>query len=171
MPAVLPHYKQGPANYQAATLIFGGMVITPNAPGTPGDLTVRPALAASAVADAKAMVGIAGNDANVLTAQTAAANAYGQPQIDISVLTDYVDVYYGGVDIFVWYSAACQFGQFLTVSAVATAIGMVTPYVTGTTVYDAIVGKCTQPGGVLAPTALPPWGGTVNARLARARIL
>ena len=42
------------------------------------------------------VLGVAGADANVISTQTGAANAYGQPLIDISVLTDYVPVYSGG---------------------------------------------------------------------------
>ena len=37
MTAVLPHYTRGPANYQAAGLIFGGQFVcrTPRPPGPP----------------------------------------------------------------------------------------------------------------------------------------
>ena len=85
MTAVLPHYKTGPANYQAATLIFGGQLVQPNTltAGTT-DLTVTPALSASVN-----VLGVAGTDANVISTQTGAANSYGEPLIDISVLGDY----------------------------------------------------------------------------------
>src|SRR5262252_9250599 len=113
MSAVLPHYKQGPANYQVNTLIFGGQLVENNVftAGTT-DLTVKPAGAASVH-----VLGVAGNDANVIAAQTGAPNTYGQPLIDISVLPDYVSVYYGGVDILVWYSASVTQGLKLLATA------------------------------------------------------
>ena len=88
MSAVLPHYRFGPANYQAATLIYGGQWVQPNTltAGTT-DLTIKLALSASVN-----VLGVAGADANVISTQTGAANAYGAPLIDISVLGDYDDL-------------------------------------------------------------------------------
>src|SRR5215813_9469866 len=119
MSAVLPHYKQGPANYQVSTLIYGGQLVE-NTTFTAGTtyLTVKPAGAASVHC-----LGVAGSDANVITAQTGAPNTYGQPQIDISVLGDYVPVYYWGVAFWVWYSAACTQG----IKLLCTANGTVGP--------------------------------------------
>src|SRR5215471_291189 len=146
MTAVLPRYKTGPSNYQVATLIFGGQLVSPNTltAGTT-DLTVKPSTNATA-AGSYSCLGVAGNDANVIATQTGAANTYGQPQIDISVLLDYVAVYYGGVDIPVWYSAACTPGQLL---AISNTNGCVGPFVEQGAAYaqasgDAafIVGRC-----------------------------
>src|ERR1039458_298790 len=51
------------------------------------DLTIKLALSASVN-----VLGVAGADANVISTQTGAANAYGAPLIDISVLGDYDDL-------------------------------------------------------------------------------
>src|SRR5579859_7212214 len=150
MTAVLPRYKTGPMNLQAATLIYGGQLVQPNnlTAGTT-DLTVTTGLAASTH-----ILGVAGNDANVIAAQTGAANTYGQPQIDISVLTDYVAVYYGGIDIPVWYSAAVTPGGKL----LAAATGTVGPAGAGPAA-DQVVGICTNPGGVAAGQLTQQIGG------------
>ena len=176
MTAVLPVYKQGPIQLQAATLIFGGQLVAPNTltAGTT-DLTVKPATNAT-VPQQAACLGVAGNDANVLATQTGAANTYGQPQIDISVLPDYVSIYYGGIDIWVWYSAACTQGQLLMISNTNGCVG---PFAEQGAAYaqasgDAafIVGRCTNPGGVAAGQLTQQIGGLGGASfyLGRARI-
>jgi hypothetical protein len=167
MTAVLPHYKPGgPANYQAATLIYGGQLVQPNTltAGTT-DLTVTQALSGSVN-----VLGVAGTDANVVLTQTGAANSYGEPLIDISVLTDYVPVYYGGIDIWVWYTNqnAVPPGARLIIGGTA---GCVT--VAGST-PDArtVVGVCTHPGGVSTAMCTQQIGGQGAATffLGRARI-
>src|SRR5580700_12231408 len=112
MTAVLPHYTRGPANYQAAGLIYGGQFVVPDTltAGTT-DLTVKVSVGGTGGGGELNCVGVAGADANVITTQTGAANAYGQPLIDISVLTDYASVYYGGYDIWVWYVGQAAWGQ------------------------------------------------------------
>lgn len=164
MSAVLPHYKQGPASYQVSALIYGGQLVE-NTTFTAGttDLTVKPAGAASVHC-----LGVAGNDANVVAAQAGAVNTYGQPQIDISVLPDYVSVYYGGVDIWVWYSAACTQGLKL----LCTANGTVGPAGAGPA-SDQVVGICTHPGGVAAGMLTQQIGGSGASSffLGRARII
>jgi hypothetical protein len=164
MSAVLPHYKQGPANYQVSTLIFGGQLVenTTQTAGTT-DFTVKVAGAASTH-----VLGVAGGDANVIATQTGAANTYGQPQIDISVLGDYVSVYYGGVDIWVWYLS----GSFTPgVKLLAAALGAVSPAGAGPAA-DQVIGICTQPGGVTAGMCTQQIGGQGAASyfLGRARI-
>jgi hypothetical protein len=163
MTAVLPHYKQGPANYQVSALIFGGQMVenTTQTAGTT-DLTVKPAVAASVHC-----LGVAGKDANVLAAQSGTPNTYGQPQIDISVLDDFTAVYYGGVDIWVWYSAACTPG----IKLLCTANGTVGPAAAGPAA-DQVVGICTHPGGVSAAMLTQQIGGTGASSffLGRARI-
>src|ERR1700689_4295040 len=113
MSAVLPHYKQGPASYQVSTLTFGGQLVEPTTQtaGTT-DFTVKPAAANSVN-----VLGVAAADANVIATQTGAPNTYGEPLIDLSVLGDYVPVWYGGIDILVWYSAQAVCGQLLLITA------------------------------------------------------
>lgn len=166
MTAVLPHYKPGgPANLQVATLIYGGQFVMPNnvTPGTT-DLTVKVATSA-----ATTVLGVAGTDANVVTTQTGAANSYGQPLIDISVLADYASVYYGGTDIWVWYVGQASMGQKLIIGATG---GAVTGAGAGPAA-DQVVGVCSMPGGVSSAMLTQQIGGQGSAVyfLGRARVL
>jgi len=176
MSAVLPHYHEGPANYQVAGLVYGGQFVVPNTltAGTT-DLTVAvaPGSEPAAVTGVTNVLGIAGNDANVLTAQTGAANAYGQPQVDISVFTDYCSVYYGGVDIWCWYAGPAVLGDLLVIGTSTSggaAPGCVTSlrqtaYWPGTataitaTGPSVTVGRCAHPGGVSAGMLTQQIGG------------
>jgi hypothetical protein len=189
MTAVLPHYTRGPANYQASALIIGGQFVTPTT-STAGttDLTVAPSVGGSSSAGDQFVLGVAGNDANTIATQTGTANTYGQPLIDISVLTDYVSVYGGGWDIWVWYGAAAKPGELLVVGSASgvacngcvAGIGS-SPYygagtggLTITPAYNNIVGRCTHPGGVSAAMCTQQIGGlstsTASYFLGRARV-
>jgi hypothetical protein len=179
MTAVLPHYKAGPANYQVFGLVYGGQWVMAHSvtPGTT-DLTVTLAVA-TAAQTVDYVLGVAGNDAAPIAVQTGAANSYGQPLIDISVLTDYVSVYYGGVDIFCWYSAACYVGQPVMVSNVAANAGTVIPWLAQAGAFAqyggdaaAIVGRCTHPGGISAGMLTQQIGGQGSATyfLGRCRV-
>jgi hypothetical protein len=164
MTAVLPHYKAGPASYQVSALIFGGQLVenTTQTAGTT-DLTIKPCVAASVHC-----LGVAGGDANVLASQIPpATNTYGEPQLDISVLTDFTAVYHGPVDIWVWYSAACTPG----IKLLCTANGCVGPAGAGPAA-DQVVGICTHPGGVAAGQLTQQIGGIGASSffLGRARI-
>ena len=150
MTAVLPHYKEGPASYQVSTLIFGGQLVenTTQTAGTT-DLTVKPCVAGS-----KACLGVACKDGNVLASQIPpATNAYGQPQLDISVLDDFVSVAHGPVDIWVWYAGACVPGVLLVTGANGTVLTV------GAGTFDQVVGRCTHPGGVSAAMVTQQLGG------------
>jgi len=164
MTAVLPHYRFGPSNYQASTLIYGGQFVecTTHTAGTT-DLTVKLAVSASVNC-----LGVAGTDANVIATQTGAANAYGQPLIDISVLGDYVPVYYGNVDIWCWYMGAVLCGGKIIIGATA---GFCTAAGAGPAA-DQVVGICTHPGGVSAAMLTQQVGGQGTAAyfLGRARL-
>jgi hypothetical protein len=164
MAAVLPHYKQGPENKQVSTLIFGGQLVEPTTitAGTT-DYTVKPASAVSVN-----VLGVAAKDANVISAQTAAPNTYGQPLIDISVLDDYTSVYYGGVDILVWYNNTANVAEGALLQAGAN--GTVTAF-SGAT-YSQIVGRCTINGGVTTAMCTQQIGGLGASTffLGRARI-
>jgi hypothetical protein len=183
MSAVLPHYKMGPANFQVATLVYGGQLVTPHntTPGTT-DFTVTPSVGGTTAAGDVNVLGVAGKDANVITTQTGAANSYGEPLIDISVLDDYTSVYYGGVDIWCWYGGQAQPGELLVVGAAtgANCNGCVmgisqTPKnasATITAAYNNVIGRCTYPGGVTSAMLTQQIGGQGTAAyfLARARI-
>ena len=189
MGAVLPHYKTGPANYQVAGLTYGGQFVVPNTitAGTV-DLTVAvsPGSIAAAATGVTNCLGVAGNDANTLTAQTGAANSYGQPQIDISVLTDYTSVYYGGIDILVWYGGPAAPGELLVLgtgtsgkAGPGTVTGIAgTPFFPGSSTAitaftpNTVIGRCTHPGGVSSGMLTQQIGGqgTAGYFLGRARV-
>jgi hypothetical protein len=170
MTAVLPHYTRGPWNKQVAGLVYGGQFVEPNTqtPGTT-DLTVKVSVGGTAAAGAIYVMGLAGTDANVITTQTGAANSYGEPLIDISVLTDYVSVYAGGWDIWAWYGGPSTEGEELVVGASTgiTVAGTVcgtahSPYNGAgaiTPAYNNIVARCTNPGGVSAAMLTQQIGG------------
>jgi|SRR5262252_3442882 len=163
MAAVLPHYKAGPASYQVSTLIFGGQLVenTTQTAGTT-DLTIKPTVAGS-----KACLGVAGGDANVLASQIPpATNTYGEPQLDISVLTDFTGVYHGPVDIWVWYAGATAPGALIITGANGTAVTI------GAGTFDQVIGRCTHPGGVAAGQLTQQIGGIGASSffLGRARI-
>lgn len=165
MSAVTPYYKLGPSNKQVSTLVYGGQFVQPTT-ATQGttDYTVKPALSASVT-----VLGVAGADANVMTAQTGAPNSYGQPQIDISVLTDYVAVYYGNVDIWCWYAGAVLEGQKLIIGSANN--GTVVAAGAGPA-SDQVVGLCTNPGGITAGMLTQQIGGQGSAAyfLGRVRV-
>jgi hypothetical protein len=166
MTAVLPHYKPGgPASLQVAGLVYGGQFVMANnvTPGTT-DLSVKVATSA-----ATTVLGVAAADANVITTQTGAANSYGQPLIDISVLTDYAAVYYGGWDIWCWFVGQAAFGQKLIIGATG---GAVTGAGAGPAA-DQVVGTCSMPGGVSSAMLTQQIGGQGSAVyfLGRARVL
>lgn len=163
MSASLPHYKTGPASLQVATLIFGGQLVMPNTQANGGtDYTVKPATANTVYC-----LGVAGNDANVLTAQTGSPNTYGEPLIDISVLTDYTAVYAGGFDIWAWYSGQAFQGQKLLCAANGTVTGA-----GAGPAADQVVGICTHPGGIATAMLTQAIGGIGSATffLGRMRI-
>jgi len=182
--AVLPHYTRGPANYQAAALIYGGQFVEPDTitAGTT-DLTVKVSVGGTTSAGATNVLGLAATDANVITTQTGGVNSYGQPQIDISVLTDYVAVYSGGWDIWVWYGGQANPGELPVVGAAtgANCNGTVmgagqTPKNASATItpaYNNVVARCTHPGGISSAMLTQQIGGTGSAvyYLGRARVL
>lgn len=156
MSAVLPHYKMGPANFQVSTLIYGGQLVqfTNTAAPPVTDLTVTPALSATT-----RCLGVAANDANVIATQTGAANAYGQPLIDISVLTDYVAVYYGHTDIWAWYSGPVVQGTPVIVGPAVSGVNGTLITAGAGPASDQMVGRCTHPGGISAGMLVQQVGG------------
>jgi hypothetical protein len=184
MTAVIPHYTRGPANYQTAALVYGGQFVEPDTitAGTT-DLTVKVSVGGTTSAGANNVVGVAGADANTILTQTGAANSYGQPLIDISVLTDYVAVYSGGWDIWVWYGGQANPGEILVVGAATgancngTVMGATqTPKNASATItpaYNNVVARCTNPGGVSSAMLTQQIGGQGSAvyYLGRARVL
>jgi hypothetical protein len=143
MPGSIPHYKLGPASYQVSALVQGGQLVAADGAGVS---TVSPAGAASLL-----VLGVAGNPAAPIPNQAGATDtaAGGAPLLDVSVLPDYTAVYNGGYDMHVVYAANAAFGEYL----VAAAAGQVTTYTLGGGANPlTIIGRCTQPGGVVIAT-------------------
>jgi hypothetical protein len=141
VPGSLPHFKSGPASYQVSAAVAGGrLVVADGAAAT----TVS-----TAGADSALVLGVAGNDAAPIPTQAGATDtlAGGAPLLDISVVSDYVSVHYGE-DMHVTYAANAAFGALLK----SAAAGTVTPWISGTDAAGLIVGRCTQPGGVVVAT-------------------
>lgn len=160
MAGSLPHYKLGPASYVAGGPILGGSLVrASNKQDTvagSGTQDVPTALQGASVVqnDSTAgdgLLGVAMQDANLsqypegsyVTAGSWTGNVPGgaDTAMDISGLGYEVAVM-NNMDVKVRYSAEANFGDLLY----AEADGGVAPGGTGTA-----VGRCTQPGGVLAP--------------------
>jgi hypothetical protein len=142
VPGSLPHFKSGPDSYQVSAAVAGGTLVAADGAAA---TTVSTAGAGSIL-----VLGVAGNDAAPIPTQAGATDtaAGGAPLLDISVVSDYTSVHHGE-DMHVTYAANCAFGTLLK----AAANGQVTPWVSGTDTLPAtIVGRCTQPGGVVIAT-------------------
>lgn len=137
MSGSLPHYQKGPYSYQAATLILGGQLVVPSGANA---LTVTPCVTSGALN----VLGVAVTDTQPFPNQAGVLTGYNQPIVDMSEPFDYVAVMHG-VDTHVVYEAACNFGALLMSAATA---GNVKTWDAATP--STIIGRCTQPGGVLA---------------------
>lgn len=135
MPAVTNLFEHGPITYPVSASTSGGQLVEAVSGGT-----VAPAAAGSVV-----VLGVAVKNAEPSDAGATSTTAYGADVVDASWPRDEVAVAYRGV-FRVTYAAAAAFGDLL----VAAANGQVTPYTAGTTTFDAIVGRCVEPGGVAA---------------------
>lgn len=133
--------RLGPATFTVSVAVTGGMLVMPD--GTTG--MVKPATAA-----AINVLGVALSDANPAGSNPTSPLNLGWAQPEVAVA-------YGPADVDVTYAASAAFGDLL----IAAANGQVTPVpapaatgtATATTQTDitdtrAIVGRCTEPGGV-----------------------
>jgi hypothetical protein len=162
----LPHYKQGPASYTAGGLILGGQIVYP-ATGLGGALAALNGIGVLVAATGQQVnaLGVAGADANntmfldynatygpdsgaSLPAGWAGdgSSTAQDTVLDVSILGFTIPVY-NNVDINVNYDGtAVSFGQLLQTST--TVAGAVMAW-SGSN-PQAIIGRCTQPGGVTA---------------------
>lgn len=156
MAGALPHYRQGPATYQAGGLILGGQLVSPTAASGAGASTVS-VVPTSGPVSTTYPLGVAGSDANALTEPIFPANGADDPTgssntlLDLGFVKPEVAVY-NNVDIVVNYDGvgAVPFGAKLTWSG-ATA-GSVT-IANADTDAKQIIGFCSQPGGVAASSS------------------
>jgi hypothetical protein len=142
MTGVKPYLEHGPATYQVASAVTGGQLVVYDS-GNPGCVKTAPTAAVG-------VLGVAGSDAGVRSAQI------GNNPAIVDQVPDYVDVYYD-VDINVTYTTAANLGDLLKTST--TVAGQVEKWISGTDLTDKVVGRCTEPLGIAS-------GGTVG----RARI-
>lgn len=155
MSGSLPINKFGPFSFQASGLILGGQLVIPTGssgataapPGAGSAQTVMACTTANVsglAAGAISVLGVAGNDGNVLTMPgLPSTNTYQQQQLDIAQEPDYVSVYPIGL-FNIQYEASCAFGAAL----IAGVAGGVTP---AGAAPDArtVIGRCMQAGGVV----------------------
>jgi len=148
MAGSLPVFKQGPATYPVSGLVLGGQLVQPTGSNA---TTVQVAATGQQVN----VLGVAASDANNTNPEGTPSGipAVGWPGdgssttqdqlLETSALRIEVAVY-NNVDIMVNYDGAVNFGALLQSSAtVAGAVGLWS----GSN-PQAIVGRCTQPGGV-----------------------
>lgn len=162
MAGALPFLRQGPTSYPAGGYITGGMLVTA-ATGLSGSLASLNGVGVvqNTTDDSSTILGVAASDANTTNypegtpslPSAASSSTDDNPTLDSSTLNFEVAVY-NNVDVFVTYTAAAvSMGALL----VANATGGVRAFVHGTDYPEAVVGRCTQPGGVSSA------GGTARA--------
>lgn len=142
IPGVIPNYKTGPTSWPVTgyngvgtpTTITGGQLVIPNT-GTAAGTMVTPAGALAVTC-----IGVAANDGAAPRSSQDSQN----PAV-LSQQPDIVAVHYG-VDIDVTYTTNVLAGA-LIVCAAAGAVQDAAANVFGT-----IIGRCTQPGGVIFGT-------------------
>lgn len=133
--------KTGPRTYtpKSGVAIKGGQLVEAATGGR-----IQPAAAGSVK-----VVGVALNDAiapeDLVT--TTITGADGRPVLNTAVLPTKVACAYGGTETQVTYAANANFGDLL----VAAANGTVTP-AAATPDARTIVGRCTEPNGVVVAT-------------------
>lgn len=122
--------RLGPATFTVSTAVTGGMLVMPD--GTTGQ--VKPA-----TAGATTVLGVALSDANPAGSDPTSPLNIGWAQPEVAVA-------YGPADVDLTYTGAAAFGELL----VADANGAVKAYTAGTSTYDAVVARCTEPAGMSA---------------------
>lgn len=138
MAGINPKFEKGPVSYQVVEAVKGGQLVEARASSKIG----------VAAAGSATVLGVAQTDAKP-SVTTSGTDSDGNITFDLgqAVYTDYVAVLKVG-EVPVTYAANCSFGVLLK----AAASGQVTPWVSGTDSPGLIVGRCTEPGGVVIAT-------------------
>lgn len=154
MAGAVVHYKQGPASYTAAGLILGGQLVTA---ATSGGLSGNGVVVVPHGSAPYALtLGVAASDANTGQYPEGTPSMPGNwpgdgsttaqdELLDISIL-GYTVAVYNNVDINVTYDGNVSFGALLQNSSNVDGAVMVW----SASNPQNIVGRCTQPGGVLS---------------------
>lgn len=143
MSGVAQYRKAGPRTWvpKSGVTVKGGRVV---------EATTTPGRIQHAAAGSVKTLGVALTDAiapeDIVTTPTTGAD--GRPVTVFGSLPTTVAVADGGIEVKVEYAANAAFGDRL----VAAADGKVTPAVDATVDPRAIVGKCTEPAGVVVAT-------------------
>jgi hypothetical protein len=132
--------QAGPKTFVPAELILGGQVVEARA-AVNGIGRIGVASAGSIKHLGVALTDAINPEAVVLTSPL----VNGRPTLNAAAFPQRVAVAYSGMEVKVTYNAAAAFGDALVVAA----LGTVTP-AGATPVAGTIVGKCTEPLGVLA---------------------
>lgn len=128
----------GPQTYAVSAAVTGGQLVEPTDTTA---LTVKPATANSVK-----VLGVAMSDAN-----TAASNP--TDPLNVSWPQPEVAVAYGPGEFTLTFTAACNFGDLVVAGAagaVTKLADVTTPTAGDVTGTRAVVGRCTEPGGVAA---------------------
>lgn len=128
MPGVIPRQVQGPDTFEVSSAVTGGQLVEPDTGGK-----IKPA-----AANSTKVLGVALNDAQPAGSAPNNPINTGWPSPQVAVARD--------VDVRVTYNAAANLGDPL----VTTANGQVKPYTAGTSTFDQVIGRCTEPLGVAA---------------------
>lgn len=138
MPGVIPRYDSGPVTFEVVEAIAGGKLVEARTGGKVG---------VAAAASIKCL-GVATKDATPVASQES-TDAFGNAVLNTGHVTEFVAVQGNGATFNVTYAADCAFGVLLK----CAANGAVTPWVSGTDTNAAlIVGRCTEPAGVVVAT-------------------
>lgn len=139
--------KAGPRSYVPAvgTVVQVGQVVA----GTTGGTQMVGGRIVIAAAASTKVVGVAVNDAMAPEdlSSTPGTDALGRPVVSMVPIPTKTAVIYGGMETLVTYAADAAFGDPL----IAAANGSVTP-AGATPDARTIIGKCTEPGGVVVAT-------------------
>jgi len=143
MPGIPQVTKTGPRTYTPAAgqTVTGGHLVEPRPP-VDGERRC-----AHAAAGSTTVLGVALSDAIAPEGMVSTpVIVNGRPVLDAAPLPRSTAVAYGGIETLVEYAAPADEGQAL----VAASGGRATPATAADVDPRAIVGKCTEPGGVTA---------------------
>lgn len=138
MSAINPKFEKGPVTYQVAETVRGGQLVEARGSSKIG----------VAAAGSSTVLGVAQTDAKA-TVTTQSTDSDSNILVDLGQAAyppDVAVIKFGEVPV--TYAANASFGALLK----AAANGQVTPWVSGTDAAGLIVGRCTEPAGVVIAT-------------------
>jgi len=137
MTSIVPKFENGPVTYEVSAVVRAGRLV---APSTGGKI-------AEAGAGVATCLGVATTDATNVAPGTT-TDAFGNQLTSMDPIDQYTSVGGSNRTYTVTYAADATFGALLKTAAAGT----VTPWITGTDSPGLIVGRCTEPLGVVVAT-------------------